>query len=60
MVKFIHNGSRAQPLKMQNPSTSLNTPSSMAIGNGELMPLTWEQQNYEERIAWELVTENKK
>ena len=33
MVKFIHNGSRAQPLKMQNPSTSLNTPPSMAIGN---------------------------
>ena len=47
-------------MKMQNPSTSLKTPPSAAIGNEELKPLAWEQQNYEERIAWELVTENKK
>ena len=60
MVKFIDNGSRAQPLKMQNPSTSLKTPPSTAIGNEELMPLAGEQQNYEERRAWALVTENKK
>ena len=55
MVKFIHNGSREQPLKMQNPSMSLKTPPSTAIGN-ELMTLAWEHQNYEGRIAWELVT----
>ena len=37
MVKFIHKGSRAYALKMENPSTSLKAPPSMAIGKEEHM-----------------------